>query len=217
MSARLRRLGAETARFITVNIAATVVALVLFNGLTHGIQGWFGGSMHKHPQSAYLLANSVGMLISFAGSRWWVFRSRQAIGPGGGFVNYAIVNLLSFSIPVGALWFSRNVLDTASVYADNLAANVFGALLAGVFRFWAFRRFVFHQPSKPRRARTHVPPAIEVWLGSVDPEFVPGMAEFVEHQPEQWDGDPDDVVRVPGDAADEGAAAAVEGERPGHA
>lgn len=212
MSARLRGLGGETARFVAVNLVATFVALTIFNLLTHGAVGWFDGPMNERPQSSYLLANSVGMLISFVGSRWYVFRHREAVGAGGGFVNYAIVNLSSFSIPIGALWFTRNVLETDSVYADNMAANVIGALLAGVFRFWAFRKFVFHKPPTLDRDETHLSPAMEVWLGSVDPELVPGMTQFLEHQPQEWHGDPHDVVWVAGDTADEGPTEAVERE-----
>lgn len=212
MSARLRRLGGETARFAAVNIVATAVALTLFNLLTHGIKGWYDGPMNDRPLSSYLLANSIGMVISFFGTRAYVFHNRTPLGPGGGFVNYAIVNLASFTIPIGCLWFTRNVLETSSVYADNLAGNVIGALLASMFRFWAFRTFVFHRRPTVDRQETHLSPAVEVWLGSVDPELVPGMSQLVEHQPEQWHGDPHHVVRIPGDAADERPTEPVEGE-----
>lgn len=217
MSGRFQHLGRETARFAVVNVAATVVALLLFNLLTHGIKDVYAGPLNDRPLTSYVAANSVGMLISFLGSRYYVYKHRQAVGPGGGFVNYAIVNLSSFVIPIGCLWFSRNVLEFDSIYADNIAGNVVGSLLATVFRFWAFRRFVFHKSPKVRPQTTHMPPAVEVWLGSVDPELVPGMAELVEHQPQQWHRDADHVVRVAGDPADEGATEPVEGERPGHA
>ena len=58
-------------------------------------------------------------------------------------MNYAIVNFASFVIPMACLWVTRNVFDWSSVLADNVAANVVGAVLAMLFRFWAFRRFVF--------------------------------------------------------------------------
>jgi putative flippase GtrA len=215
MSARLRRLGDEGARFAAVNVAATLVALTLFNLLTHGIHGIFSGPLNDRPLSSYVLSNTIGMLISFYGSRSYVFRHRRPAGPGGGFVNYAIVNLASFSIPVACLWFSRNVLEWESIVADNVAGNVVGALLGTVFRFWAFRRFVFKRPTHlwPGHDETgrHAP-GMHVWMGSVDPELVPGMTELVEHQAQQRDADAHDVVRVPGDAGDEGTADAVQRE-----
>jgi hypothetical protein len=43
------------------------------------------------------------------------------------------------------------VLHWDSIYADNISGNVVGALLGNAFRFWAFRRFVFHTvPAVPR-------------------------------------------------------------------
>ena len=83
------------------------------------------------------------MLISFYGSRSYAFKHRQATGPGGGLVNYAIINFASFVIPMACLWVTRNVFDWDTVIADNVAANVVGAVLAMLVRFWAFRRFVF--------------------------------------------------------------------------
>jgi putative flippase GtrA len=219
MSARLRRLGDEGAKFAAVNVAATLVALTLFNLQTHGIKGVFDGPLNHRPLSSYVLANTVGMLISFYGSRSYVFKNRRPAGPGGGFVNYAIVNFASFSIPVACLWFSRNVLAWESLLADNVAGNVIGALLGTVFRFWAFRRFVFkrHAPLWPASADGGRQAAgMNLWMGSVDPELVPGMTELVEHEPQQRDADADDVVLVAGDAADEGAADPVEGEGAGH-
>ena len=149
---RKTRLAAEGAKFTGVNILATVVALVGFNLLTHGVLGWFHGPMNQRPLSAYVAANSLGMLISFFGSRYYVYKHREPIGPGGGFVNYAVVNLSSFVLPVGCLWLTRNVFEWDSALADNLSGNIVGAGMAMVFRFWAFRKFVFKvQPPIFRR------------------------------------------------------------------
>lgn len=140
---RLRRLTGEVARFSAVNTVATLVALFLFNALVHGVQGWFDGVMHGDPIPAYLVANSVGMFVSFYGARYYAFRHRHAAGLGGGLLNYVIINLLSFVIPVSCLFVSRNIIGWDSIYADNMSGNVIGAVLGNVFRFWAFRRFVF--------------------------------------------------------------------------
>lgn len=143
MGWRLRRITGELARFSAVNIVATVIALILFNALVHGVTGWFDGVMHGNPFVGYLLANSVGMFVSFYGSRYYAFRHRHAAGPGGGLVNYVAINLASFAIPISCLWISRNLLNWDTIYADNVSGNLIGALLGNAFRFWAFRRFVF--------------------------------------------------------------------------
>ncbi|MCW2856242.1 MAG: GtrA family protein [Marmoricola sp.] len=143
MGRRLRRITGEVARFSAVNIVATAIALVLFNALVHGITGWFAPPMNGNPITGYLLANSVGMFVSYYGARFYAFKHRQVEGVGNGLINYVVINLASFVIPITCLFVSRNVFGWDTIYADNLSGNVIGAILGNVFRFWAFRRFVF--------------------------------------------------------------------------
>jgi len=154
VSRGLRRLSGEVARFSAVNVVATVVAVFLFNALVHGLKGSFDGPLNSHAITAYLLANTVGMFLSYYGSRHYAFRHRQTAGPGGGLPRYVAINLASFVIPVTCLWITRHVLHWDSIYADNISGNAIGALLGAAFRFWAFRRFVFHP--------IH-PPALPFW------------------------------------------------------
>ena len=145
----MKRLASEAAKFLTVGGLATAVALVGFNLL---VPGWFGsdGPMHEWPLSAYVLANTVGMLVSYRGSRSWAFRHREVVGPTGGRVSYFVINTLSMGIPVLCLATSRYVLDLDSGLADNISANVIGLALGTAARFWAFRKFVFLRPEKAR-------------------------------------------------------------------
>jgi putative flippase GtrA len=145
----MRRLTGEVARFSAVNVVATIVAVFLFNMVVHGLKGSFDGPLNDHPITAYLLANSVGMFVSYYGSRHYAFRGWHVAGPGGGLARYVAINLASFVIPVTCLWVTRHVLHWDSIYADNVSGNVVGALLGNAFRFWAFRRFVFSSPRHP--------------------------------------------------------------------
>jgi putative flippase GtrA len=149
VSRGLRRLSGEVARFSAVNVVATVVAVFLFNALVHGLTGAFDGPLNSHAITAYLLANTVGMFLSYYGSRHYAFRHRHAAGPGGGLPRYVAINLASFVIPVTCLWLTRHVLHWDSIYADNISGNAVGALLGAAFRFWAFRRFVFQPGPVP--------------------------------------------------------------------
>lgn len=231
MGATARRVSGEAAKFTAVNTAATLVAIVLFNLLVHGLAGVYRpGPLNGWPVSSWFLANCVGMVISYFGSRHYAFRHRRPSGPAGGAVRYAAVNLASFAIPMACLWVTRNWLHLDSALVDNLSANVVGSLLGMLFRFWAFRRFVFRHP--PHR-RTVTPSAL-AWLEAVEdpaevdgsaagarsarrgPEVGPDVAELVEHQPEQGQTQADDVVGVAGHPRDERAAEAVEGEGPRH-
>ena len=125
--------------------AATAVALVLFNVLVHGLL--IGTPLlADRPIAAYIAANSIGMLVSYHGSRTYAFRDRPARGTDGGFSAYVVINLATMTIPVLCLAVSRDVLALDDPVSDNLAANVVGALLGLVARFYLFRTFVFRRP-----------------------------------------------------------------------
>ncbi|MGH3412742.1 MAG: GtrA family protein [Marmoricola sp.] len=196
MAQRVRRLAQEGAKFTAVNAVATLLALLVFNVLTHGIGGWFAGSMHALPELSYLIANCLGMVVSYLGTRHYVFKHRKPMGPAAGAVNYAVVNLASFIIPMACLGVSRHILHLDDALSDNISGNVVGSLAGAVFRFWAFRRFVFRAESTP--AIQHPQHARGWWGGSATPEVGPAEPELVEHQPQQRDADPDHIVRITG-------------------
>jgi len=218
MGSRLRRIGGEAAKFSAVNIVATIVAVVLFNVLVHGITGISRpGILNGWPVTSWFRANCVGMAISFYGSRRYAFKNRQPTGPYGGALNFVLVNLASFMIPMACLWMTRNVIDWDSALADNVSANVVGALLGMAVRFWAFRRFVFkRQKGGGLLHGIIVEPGPELEPGSAGPELRPDEAELLEHQPEQGKADPHDVVWVARHAGHERPAEPVEGEGAGH-
>jgi putative flippase GtrA len=144
MSDRTRRLIAEAGRFMVVGGAATTVAFVLFNLAVHG-----PGStnlLRDHPVSAYVLANSVGMAVSYHLSRYWVFRHRPPRHADGGLTAYVVINVVTMTIPVTCLILSRHALGLADPISDNVSANAIGLLLGQAARFYLFRRFVFHRP-----------------------------------------------------------------------
>jgi len=218
MGSRLRRIGGEAAKFSAVNVVATIVALVLFNLLVHGIAGVGSpGPLNGWPVTSWFLANCVGMGVSFYGSRGYAFKHRQPAGPGGGALNFVVINLASFVIPMGCLWLTRNTFGWDSALADNVSANVVGGVLGMMLRFWAFRRFVFKRHKGGGLLHgIVVEPGPDVEPGSAGPELRPHEAELLEHQPKQGEADPNDVVGVAGHARHEGPAESVEGEGPGH-
>jgi putative flippase GtrA len=153
MGRRLERLGAEAGKFLAVGGLATLVALVVFNLLVHGVLGYTAGVMNGQPLLAYALANLLGMMVSYRGSRSWAFRHREPVGAAGGRVAYFVINTVTMGIPLLCLAFSRYLLDLDSALADNISANVVGLGLGTAARFWAFRRFVFLSPRRARRRK----------------------------------------------------------------
>ena len=153
MGRRLQRFAAEASKFLTVGGVATLVALVLFNTLVHG---YFGGPgpLNEQPLLAFVLANLVGMVVSYRGSRSWAFRDREAVGPTGGRVAFFVINVLSMAIPLGCLAFTRYVLGLTDPLSDNIAANVVGLGLGTAARFWAIRRWIFLSPRRLEKRET---------------------------------------------------------------
>jgi putative flippase GtrA len=138
------RLAGEVGRFMAVGGIATAVAFVLFNLLAHGIV--VSAVMPDHPITSFVIANTVGMLISYELSRRWTFRHRASSHPDGGFTAYVVINVLTMTIPVSCLWINRHWLGNSDPISDNIAANIVGILASQVARFYLFRRFVFHRP-----------------------------------------------------------------------
>jgi putative flippase GtrA len=147
MGARLQRLASEVAKFLAVGGVATVVSLLIFNGLVHGYLGG-PGPMHEQPLVAFVIGNTVGMLVSYRGSRSWAFRHRAAVGPAGGRLVFFAINIVSMAIPLLCLSVSRYLLHHDDPVSDNIAANVVGLGLGTVARFWAIRQYIFLTPVK---------------------------------------------------------------------
>jgi putative flippase GtrA len=143
-----KRFRQEAGRFLAVGLLATIVALVLFNFLVHGFgtmdEAWF----NDRPEIAYVVANAVGMVISFRGTKVWAFRDRRTSHVDGGVVAFVVINLATMLIPMTCLWVSRG-LGLDDPFSDNISANVIGLALANAARFFLFREFVFLRVDAP--------------------------------------------------------------------
>jgi putative flippase GtrA len=146
MSDRTQRFIAEVGRFLVVGGAATIVALFIFNLLVHGFNTGDHAMLKDQPILAYVLANTVGMGISYYGSRHWAFRDRPPVHSDGGKTSFVVINLLTMLIPIGCLAISRDVLGLDDPISDNVSANMIGLVLGLVARFYLFRTFVFRRP-----------------------------------------------------------------------
>jgi putative flippase GtrA len=146
MGRRWRRLLGEASRFLAVGGVATLVAFILFNLLVHGYWVLDQPPLTDHPLWAYIIANTVGMLVSYRGTRSWAFRDRPTRHADGGRTAFVAINLVTMTLPIGCLWFSRNVFGLTDPLSDNLAANVVGLGMGTAARFYLFRTWVFRHP-----------------------------------------------------------------------
>ena len=143
-----KRFRQEAGRFLAVGFVATVVALILFNFLVHGFGAWDSAWFNERPEMAYVIANGVGMAISFRGTKVWAFRDRRTSHADGGVVAFVVINLATMLIPMTCLGISRG-LGLDDPISDNVSANVIGLALANAARFFLFREFVFLRVDDP--------------------------------------------------------------------
>jgi len=125
---------------------ATLVSFSLFNFLVHGLYLTSNPWLADQPLTALVVANLVGMMVSYRLSRYWTFRHRPPVHADGGRTAFFLINLATLPLAVGTLWFSRHALGLTDPLSDNLFGNVIGALIGQGARFYLFRRYVFQQP-----------------------------------------------------------------------
>src|SRR4051794_14520057 len=146
MGSRWHRIFTEAYRFLAVGGLATIIAVVIFNVLVHGFHTGWDAPLSGQPYLAFVIANLVGMVVSYRGSRTWVFKDRPPRTADGGRLLFVIINLATMLIPIACLWVSRNVLGLDVPYSDNVAANMIGLFLGMAARFYLFRTLVFQRP-----------------------------------------------------------------------
>ncbi len=139
----------EMLKFGMVGAVAFVIDLGGYNLLVFGPhllgilgEGNTSGVLNAKPLTARIISASVATLVAWLGNRLWTFRhrrQRQAIHELALFVFF---NVAAMVIAVIALGFSRYILDLHSQLSDNVA-NIVGIGFGTLFRFWAYRRFVF--------------------------------------------------------------------------
>lgn len=142
---RLAARLAELARFGSVGAVAFVVDLGLFNLLRFGP----GDLLDHKPLTAKVVSVAVATLVSWLGNRYWTFSARRTANHVRELLGFAVVNIGGMGIAVACLAFSHYVLDLRSPLADNISANGVGLVLGMVFRYLAYRHWVFTAPTEP--------------------------------------------------------------------
>jgi putative flippase GtrA len=142
----LRRHAAELMRFAGVGGTAYVIDLGLFNLIYLGLDWsyWW----------AKIISTIVAMTVAFAGNRHWTWRERRGSAAAHRqYALYFLFNGIGLLISLACLWANAGLAQVWPQYFDNelavnLAANFFGVGLATIFRFFAYRTWVFRHPPK---------------------------------------------------------------------
>ncbi len=153
---RFRLLIHEGAKFLIIGGVGFVVTEVGFNLCRFS----FGLGLF----TSNALATLAATIVTFVGNRYWTFRHREGKGTTRESVMFVALNGAGLLIQYGCVWFAQNVMGFP--HDDKFSTNVallVGIALGTVFRFWSYRKWVWHQRL----------PGTEVAAGSGSPAAVP--------------------------------------------
>jgi putative flippase GtrA len=151
MPPRAKQLAIEAFQFLTVGGISYIVDVGLSNLLVFGL--WIMPAlMHDSPLKAKIISTVVSVAVSWLGNRLWTYGKRQTGSNIRGMVRFAIVNLVGMGVVLVPGWFTVYILGLRDPVSYNISMNIVGIALGMVFRFFAYRHWVFkEEPAHPDR------------------------------------------------------------------
>ena len=128
----------EAAKFGVVGGLGWVIDNGIYTLLWHG-------PMSDSTIKARVVSTAIATIFSWFANRYWTFRHRRSDRPWKEFVLFLVMNGIGLGIVVACQFVSRYVLGFTSFSADFIAGGVIGLILGTIFRFLAYRYFVFSQ------------------------------------------------------------------------
>lgn len=134
----------EFIKFAIVGATTFIVDSVLFYTLKLTI-------LEPKPVTAKVISGIVAVIVSYVLNREWSFKDRGGRERHHEALLFFVFSGVGVVLSMAPLWFSSYMLGlrvpqvslATENIADFIAAYVVGNLLQMVFRFWAFRRWVF--------------------------------------------------------------------------
>lgn len=149
----LRRLAREVVSFGLVGAVAFVVDTGVFNLLRYAGPRL----LEDKPLTAKVIAVSVATLVAWLGHRYVTYHRRRRVAARRELVLFVVMNVIGLVIALACLALSHYVLGFTSPLADNISANGVGLVLSTLFRFVAYRNWVF---TEVRADQSHAAPEV---------------------------------------------------------
>jgi putative flippase GtrA len=147
---RIRHLVPELAKFGVVGGIGAVIDL--------------GGAAvlqyHVGPLKAKAISITAATIVTYVGSRFWTFRHRENQAMHREAVLFIVLNVIGLILAEAVIGLTTYVFGLKGPLAYN-AASVIGTGLGTIFRFYAYRKWVFLAPDEqpaqqvPAGARAH--------------------------------------------------------------
>ena len=138
LSARIRHLAPELAKFGIVGGIGTVIDL--------GGAALLHNAYHVGPLAAKAISLTAATIFTYLGSRFWTFRHRENQPVLREAVLFVIINFLGLLVAEAVIAFTTYGLGLKDPIAYNVA-SVLGTGLGTIFRFYAYRKWVFLAPA----------------------------------------------------------------------
>lgn len=150
----------ELAKFGIVGAVCYVIDFALYN-VCHVWVFEFG------PITSKVISTIVAATCAYMGNRHWSFRHRARSGVKREYSLFIVLNAIGLGIALACLGFGFYVLKQQSALASNIWGNVVGTGLGTIFRFWAYKKWVFLHPEDPKAKDT---PVVTERLPRPDPQ-----------------------------------------------
>lgn len=112
---------------------------------------WGGhGVLYHQPLLGKIISITVASVVTYFGNKWWTFSHKKGGSAAREYVLYAVFNVIAIGLQLGCLGFSRYVLHLSTPLSDNISGTLIGQIVAVIFRYWAYDKFVFTGPSSAR-------------------------------------------------------------------
>ena len=136
LTAAVSMLWREVAKFGTVGAIAFVIDSAVFWWLMHGP---LEGSNVK----AKIWAGVVATLFSWVANRYWTFRHKRQNNVVRELVMFLVMNAIGLGIQAGCVWIAQYLMGVTDPAGLFIAGNVIGLFFGTVFRYFAYRFWVF--------------------------------------------------------------------------
>jgi putative flippase GtrA len=168
---RVRTMLPEIFKFLVVGGLGTVIDL--------GGAAVLHGTYHFEPLAAKAVSVTLATVFTYVGSRFWTFKERENQSVRREAVLFFVLNVVGLLIAEAVIGLVTYVMGLRGPLEYN-AASFIGTGLGTIFRFWAYRKWVFLAPD-----------------GASAPPPVPNAPGFPDYPP--WELDP--AFLVPAEAA----------------
>jgi len=134
-------------------------AVGLFNVFVYfGLFNWLHFGRGLGPTTATVISNGVAITSAYFMNRHWSFSHRARTGLAREYSLFFGLNAIAMLAGVVINDFTYYLLSRTDRVSMNIA-NLLGIAVGTVFRFWAYKRWVFLAPEPPQEIHTKEPAA----------------------------------------------------------